>query len=107
MGREIWIITYDHLNNLIKLLDTDQMKSALKAFLLREQNSNNAPANNEEEDEDSEIDGEDAKEKANEILSSVEIEKSIMPSLANFMEKLDYELLKAFQNTHHTKIEYL
>jgi len=96
MGREIWIITYDHLNNLIKLLDTDQMKSALKAFLLREQNSNNAPANNEEEDEDSEIDGEDAKEKANEILSSVEIEKSIMPSLANFMEKLDYELLKAF-----------
>lgn len=30
-----------------------------------------------------------------------------MPSLANFMEKLDLELLRAFQNTSHTKIDYL
>ena len=30
-----------------------------------------------------------------------------MPALANFMEKLDHELLKAFQNISHSKIEYL
>jgi len=28
--------------------------------------------------------------------TSSEIEKSILPSLANFLEKLDYELLKAY-----------
>ncbi len=41
------------------------------------------------------------------MATIAEIEKSVMPSLANFMEKLDFELLKAFQNIQHTKIEYL
>lgn len=81
------------------------MKTALKNYLLKEQtNASNA---NKQEEEDSESEDEDNKEKTNEIATSIEIEKSIMPSLANFMEKLDYELLKAYQNTQHTKIEYL
>ena len=40
-------------------------------------------------------------------MTIVEVEKSILPSLANFLEKLDNELLKAYQSIPHTKIEYL
>jgi hypothetical protein len=46
-------------------------------------------------------------ENQNQISNAAEIEKSILPSLANYMEKLDLELLKAFQNTPYSKIEYL
>lgn len=37
----------------------------------------------------------------------LDIEKSIIPSFINFLQKLDSELLKAFQNVGHTKFEYL
>jgi len=39
--------------------------------------------------------------------SHIDIEKSIIPSFINFLQKLDSELLKAFQNITHTKFEYL
>lgn len=39
--------------------------------------------------------------------ASLEIEKAVLPALANYLEKLDHELLKAFQNTPHTKVDYL
>ena len=42
-----------------------------------------------------------------ELDSTTEIEKAILPALANFAEKLDYELLKAFQAIPQMKIEYL
>lgn len=37
----------------------------------------------------------------------IDIEKSIIPSFISFLQKLDSELLKAFQNIGHTKFEYL
>jgi translation initiation factor 3 subunit C len=40
-------------------------------------------------------------------LNTIDIEKSIIPSFINFLQKLDSELLKAFQNVGHTKFEYL
>jgi len=38
---------------------------------------------------------------------NIDIEKSVLPSLVSFLQKLDSELLKAFQNISHTKFEYL
>ena len=40
-------------------------------------------------------------------LNSIDVEKSIVPSFISFLQKLDSELLKAFQNTLFTKFEYL
>ena len=37
----------------------------------------------------------------------IDIEKSIIPSFISFLQKLDQELLKAFQNINHAKFEYL
>lgn len=39
--------------------------------------------------------------------SALDIERQILPSLVSFLQNLDSELLKAFQNTAHTKFEYL
>jgi hypothetical protein len=38
MNREMWLITYDHLSSLLQLLDTQQMKESLKAYLQKETN---------------------------------------------------------------------
>lgn len=39
--------------------------------------------------------------------SALDIERQILPSLISFLQNLDSELLKAFQNVNHTKFEYL
>ena len=38
LNRDLWTITYDHLTNLLSLLDTQQMKDSLQAFLQKESN---------------------------------------------------------------------
>jgi len=42
-----------------------------------------------------------------ELVSTLDIEKSVLPSLVSFLQNFDSELLKGFQNTLHTKFEYL
>jgi hypothetical protein len=39
---------------------------------------------------------EDGSQAEDSITQAGDIEKSVLPALANFMEKLDHELLKAF-----------
>lgn len=72
------------------LLENSQIKENLKAIVQREQKSTVGGGVEDEE-----------------LNTQMDIEKSILPSLANFLEKLDHELLKAYQNISHTKIEYL
>jgi len=73
-------------------LDNQGYKDQLKAYLQKEKVV----------DTESQQDGEN-----DEMETIVDIEKSILPSLANFLEKLDNELLKAYQSIQHSKIEYL
>jgi len=42
-----------------------------------------------------------------EIVLLYDFEKSILPAIANFIEKFDKELLKAYQSINHHKLEYL
>ena len=58
------------------------MKEALKQSLVKKEPVQKNDDNDSEESE--------------ELDTAVEIEKSIMPSISNFVEKLDNELLKAF-----------
>ena len=51
MGREIWLITYDHIASLLELLNTPQMKEALHNYQLKEANK---VQHKEEADEDTE-----------------------------------------------------
>lgn len=95
LNRDTWLITYNQLQSLMSHLESPQIKDSLRALLQKE--SKVAAAT---EDVDADSDEE-------EFNSQQDIEKSILPSLANFLEKLDNELLKAYQQTSHTKIEYL
>ena len=46
-------------------------------------------------------------DEVNGLTSSIDIEKSIIPTLISFLQKLDSELLKAYQNIAPAKVEYL
>lgn len=46
-------------------------------------------------------------ESSNDLSVNTDLEKAILPALVNFMEKLDNEILKAYQNIHQNKIDYL
>jgi len=94
MGRDVWLITYTHLQSLMTLLDSPQLKESLKFFVQREATQQQEQTLVEDMTED-------------QLTNTGEIEKSIMPALSNFLEKLDFELLKAYQNLNHTKVEYL
>lgn len=95
MTRDQWLTTHNHLENLFTLIESPHMKESIKNFLTRE-NSRTA------EDGDANVD-----ENQNQISTSAEVEKAILPSLANFIEKLDLELLRAYQNTPFSRFEYL
>jgi hypothetical protein len=71
LHRDIWLSSVDHIQELLKLLQDPSLK-----LLLTSQQSNKK----EEEAGDGNID----------------IEKSVLPSLVSFLQKLDSELLKAF-----------
>ena len=76
------------------LLETDSFRESLRNFQRKEKTA-------------AALEDGDVETETNELSTTIEIEKAILPALANFIEKLDFELLKAFQNTPHNKIEYL
>ena len=91
LSRDAWLATFAHLEKLLQLLDAPQMREALRASQQREASVSE--------------DGLSSQEDA--LAPAGDVEKSVLPALANFMEKLDHELLKAFQNTPYTKVDYL
>lgn len=93
LNREIWIRALNHLLNLAGLLENSSIKESLKNLSQKEKHAQNKDNEDEEEHQ--------------ELGTHKDIEKSILPSLVNFVEKLDNELLKAYQSITHTKIEYL
>ena len=94
MNRDTWLSTHNYLNLLMNLLETDSFRDSLRNFQRKEKTA-------------AALEDADVETETNELSTTIEIEKAILPALANFIEKLDYELLKAFQNTPHNKIEYL
>lgn len=76
------------------ILETKPIRESIRNFMNKEKAATTA--------EDIDIE-----EEKNELSTTIEIERAILPAIANFMEKLDYELLKAYQSTPHNKIEYL
>ncbi len=83
LTREGWLGAIKYVKELIALLN----EPAIKAIIAQYKKEN---AGNE--------DG---------ASNTIDIEKSIIPSFISFLQKLDSELLKAFQNITHTKFEYL
>ena len=85
------------------------MKEGIKAILERDakkeeaHKARHAAGKGVDGDDDDHDDSEDEDENesgagtAHDLKTEAEIEKSIMPSLANFLEKFDNELFKAYQ----------
>ena len=82
LTRDGWVGAFKYVRELIALLN----ESSVKAIIAQSKK---------------EVISEDG------TTSTIDIEKSIIPSFISFLQKLDSELLKAFQNIPHTKFEYL
>lgn len=79
LTRDGWVGALNYVKELLKILNEPLNKASLSKI----------PSGEESE------------------YSSIDIEKNIIPSFISFLQKLDQELLKAFQNTNHAKFEYL
>lgn len=86
MSRENWLEAHRLFHSLLTLIKSPVFRDQLKHYL-------NALAQGKI-DHSSEND-------------QYELEKTILPSIVNLLEKMDNELLKAFQSISHQKIEYL
>ncbi len=82
MNREQWVATRNLFKTLVELLETNQIKDLLKNFQNLTSISRSEVASVSDANETD--------------LSTFEFEKSILPSIANFVEKLASELMKAF-----------
>ena len=82
-------------------MDTPEFKAALKI-------ANEVKVQNEEnEDEEVVETGMLAKKASSASRVNYEIERSVFPSLANFLERLDDQLFKSYQKVHHSSLQYL
>ena len=94
LSRDTWLQCLGYLQQLLALIDSQPLvKEKIMKHSELKVDENVAAA--------STVDGN------TEQSVGMDVEKAILPSMANFLEKLDFELLKAFQGTQHTKIEYL
>ena len=88
LGRDEWLLTGKMILQLLTQIDKPVFKRALRK------------AHSEEE--------KPAKEEFSIDETNVfEVERSVFPSLSNFVEHLDEHLWKSFQKLDHTDIEYI
>ena len=101
LSREEWIQASQLIQLLLTLVDTPEFKAALKI-------ANEVKVQNEEnEDEEVVESGMLAKKASSASRVNYEIERSVFPSLANFLERLDDQLFKSYQKVHHSSLQYL
>ena len=89
LPREEWIQTSQLISVLLTLVDTPEFKAALKK-------ANEVTVQNEDDEEETVETGKLGKKASSTSRVNYEIERSVFPSLANFLEKLDENLFKSY-----------
>ena len=89
LTREEWIQTSQLITVLLTLVDTPEFRAALKI-------ANEVSAQNDDDEEETLETGMLAKKASSASRVNYEIERSVFPSLANFLEKLDENLFKSY-----------
>ena len=89
LPREEWIQTSQLISVLLTLVDTPEFKAALKM-------ANEVTVQNDDDEEETTETGMLGKKASSTSRVNYEIERSVFPSLANFLEKLDENLFKSY-----------
>lgn len=95
LGREEWLLTGKKILQLLVQIDKPSFKRALKK------------AHSDEEKPNKEKFDIDETNHSLLTINAFEVERSVFPSVSNFIEHLDEHLWKSFQKLDHTDLEYI
>ena len=99
LKREEWLECALRINQLLEIVDNPQFRETLKVANAYDPTKDQQ----ESEEEDETLPAGTTTKKVNDY----EVERSVFPSLSNFLEKLDDQIYKSYQKSHHSSLEYL
>jgi len=103
LKREDWLTTVKRIHQLLAQVNKKQFKAQLKKC----QEKDAAAAEKRLKAKENEEEKEGMTFEEEEMTDQYEVERSVFPSLSNFIERMDEQLWKSFQKLNHQDIAYI